>query len=58
MPRYYVTWDIDIEADTPEQAALEARKIQLDPDSLATVFTVVDEVEAMRVDLMEVAAHE
>lgn len=38
MPKYLVTWAIDIEADSPEEAALEARRIQVDPESIATVF--------------------
>jgi hypothetical protein len=40
MPEYVVSWDIDIIADTPEEAALEALKIQRDRASLATVFDV------------------
>jgi hypothetical protein len=30
---YYVTWGIDIEADTPQEAARVARTIQLNPES-------------------------
>jgi hypothetical protein len=37
---YLVTWAMTIDADTPRQAAIEAREIQLDPDSRATVFNV------------------
>jgi len=37
---YQVTWTIDIEADSPTQAAVEAQRIQRDPESIATVFTV------------------
>ena len=40
MPSYHVTWNIDIDADTPEAAAREARRIQADPESTATVFSV------------------
>jgi len=43
MPNYYITWDIQIEADSPEDAAREALEIQRNPESIATVFTVVDE---------------
>ena len=43
MPSYYITWDIQIEADSPEDAAREALEIQRNPESIATVFTVVDE---------------
>lgn len=37
---YRVTWDIDITADSPLDAARRAREIQLNPKSWATVFTV------------------
>lgn len=40
MPEYRVTWDIDIEADSPEEAAKKALEIQRRPDSIATVFDV------------------
>ena len=53
MKTYMVAWDIDIDADSPEEAARKAREIQLDPHSLATVFTVIDEVGAVSVDLVE-----
>lgn len=35
---YLVTWEIEVEADSPEEAAVEAREIQLDDCSTATVF--------------------
>ena len=38
---YRVTWEIDIEeVETALAAALEAHRIMLDPDSIATVFAV------------------
>ncbi len=40
---------IDIEADSPRQAALKALKIQRDRNSMATVF----EVNGERIDLSE-----
>ena len=36
--QYQVRWEIDIEADTPQEAAEEALHIQRDADSIATVF--------------------
>lgn len=42
MPSYLVTWVIDIEADSPEKAAKEALVIQRRPNSIATVFEVLD----------------
>jgi hypothetical protein len=52
---YRITWTIDIEADTPEQAAARALRIQRNPDSIAVVFEVVDEAtkELTTVDLHE-----
>ncbi|HEV3458099.1 MAG TPA: hypothetical protein VHG32_16150 [Thermoanaerobaculia bacterium] len=53
MPTYLVTWRIDIEADTPEEAALAALAIQRKPDSTAVVFEVTDKTSrvAATVDL-------
>lgn len=42
METYKVRWEIDIEANTPEQAAVLALAIQRDPSSIATVFDVKD----------------
>lgn len=39
---YLVTWKIDIEAETPREAAEKARAIQLRPGSIATVFEVLE----------------
>ena len=40
MPSYLVTWEINIDADTPGCAAEEALAVQRDPTSTATVFKV------------------
>ena len=54
MPEYHVTWEIDLTADSPREAAEQALAIQRDPNSTATVFDVVDEDgNAERVDLEE-----
>ena len=37
---YRVVWEIDINAETPEEAANIAHTIQQDTESTATVFTV------------------
>jgi hypothetical protein len=37
---YRVTWIIDVEADSPHDAALSARATQLNPNSIATIFTI------------------
>ena len=39
---YNVMWEIDVEADSAEEAAKEARRIQLNPKSWATLFSVYD----------------
>jgi hypothetical protein len=53
MPTYLVTWRIDIEADTPADAALAAVAIQRKPDSWAVVFDVMDKTSgaATTIDL-------
>ena len=43
-----VSWHIDVDADSPEEAAKLAREIQLDPNSLATYFTVTSEEDATK----------
>lgn len=48
---YTVIWEIDIEAESPEQAAEKALEIQRDPSSTATVFDVVHNLKVTRVDL-------
>ena len=40
---YLVEWHINIEAESPEQAANLARVIQLDPDNQANHFYVTAE---------------
>ena len=40
MTEYLVTWRIELSANSPEDAARQAREIQLDPDSIAAVFEV------------------
>lgn len=47
MSTYLVTWSIDIEADTPREAAVQALMIQRDPESTACVF----DVDGTEVDL-------
>jgi hypothetical protein len=39
---YNVVWNIQIEAETPEEAARLALEIQRDPSSEATYFNVTD----------------
>jgi hypothetical protein len=38
MNTYAITWRIDLDADSPREAAEEALQIQRNPDSIANVF--------------------
>jgi hypothetical protein len=42
MPAFEVTWTIELDADTPEAAALIALDIQRDYESIATCFSVTN----------------
>ena len=48
---YRVTWEIDIDAASSREAAEKALHIQRDPDSTATVFTVVQKRHLLQIDL-------
>ena len=37
---YHVVWEIDIDAETPTAAAVEAYQVQRDPGSFRPCFTV------------------
>jgi hypothetical protein len=55
---YLVSWEFDVfDAATPIEAALQARKAQIRPDTIATVFTVwpKDGSTPVQVDLTELA---
>lgn len=55
MKSYNVSWEIEIFADNPEDAAREALAIQRDPNCCATVFAVTDERgDITHVDLTEI----
>jgi hypothetical protein len=48
---YRVAWLIDLEAESPEQAAQIAQNIQRDPNSIATCFVVQTETHEWQIDL-------
>jgi hypothetical protein len=50
---FRVIWEIDIHADSPNQAVEAAREVQLSPDMPATVFEVWDHARQKmhRIDL-------
>ncbi len=52
---YHVVWEIDIHAQSPRDAANEARAIQRDKDAIATVFDVTEagSDKTVRIDLAE-----
>lgn len=52
---YRITWDIDIWADNPRDAAIQAETIQLDPYSTASVykFKDLDSGQTGTVDLLK-----
>lgn len=55
MPEYHVLWKVDVEADSPEEAARQARTMQVRPGTTATVFDVIEgdsDGDAVRVDLL------
>jgi hypothetical protein len=57
MPEFTVVWEIQVEADTHEEAARKARARQLDPDSIADVFEVhhpMPGVESRTIELRQV----
>lgn len=51
MTEYLVEWKIDIDADNPVDAAKQARRIHLDPESTALEFQVTDTKTDEKVDV-------
>ena len=41
MKTYFVTWEIEVDAESHKDAARQALEIQRDPQSTAVVFDVV-----------------
>lgn len=57
MNTYVVGWNMEIDAESPEEAARQALAIHRDPNSTATVFDVLEadgSGEAIRIDATEV----
>lgn len=50
MPEYRVRWEIDIEADTPQEAACKARVSATKEDTTATVFEVEERLTVGRAE--------
>ena len=54
MPEYRVMWEIDVEAESPRQAAEKALEIQREADYEAVVvFSVTQIIRTHLVDLLE-----
>lgn len=45
---YHITWRIELEAESFEEAAQIAQQIQRDPNSIATLFEVKDASGTLR----------
>lgn len=52
MRTYRVKWEIDIDADSPREAAERALEIQQNPESTAVVFDVYDGLTTVTIDLL------
>ena len=53
---YTVTWVIDLDADSPEDAARKALDVQRDPESIATCFDVAIRVSRPAVSHVDIHA--
>ena len=43
MPNYTITWEINVEADSPKEAAIQCLEIQHDQFSEALVYEVTED---------------
>ena len=50
--QYLVTWEVDVWAKTPKDAAKQARRDQTRKGTTATVFTVANESGVSEIDLL------
>jgi len=58
MKRFRVLWGMEVhDSPTPHHAALEALRVQRDPESIATVF-VVEDLETGEEFMMDVNAQD
>ncbi|MGA7858672.1 MAG: hypothetical protein WCA11_12125 [Terracidiphilus sp.] len=57
---YFVTWEVEIKAENPVEAAKLARAVQTEPNTRSTVFKVFSEnaEDAIPVDLTAIAEGE
>lgn len=60
MASYFVSWEIDVDASSPEEAARKAHEMVRRPDTTATVYKVIEhdsKGETTTVDLSEFDGH-
>lgn len=59
MQRFRVRWEIDIAAENEIDASVEALRIQRDPESIATIFDVINAAGVVKeVDLLTLEVKE
>jgi hypothetical protein len=61
MPSFRVVWEVDVDANTPLEAAREAFSMMTDPESTAVVFSVTgpdDARDTVTIDLLNLDAPE
>lgn len=57
MPFYHITWEINLDADTPLEAAKTCLEMQRDPNGTATWFTVRQNGDTAGVDIDAADTH-
>jgi hypothetical protein len=55
MPEYIVRWWIEVEADSPAEAAITAANMVKDPEGVATLFDVLDPTDESLIEQIDVA---
>lgn len=55
MRTYIVAWSMPIEAFTPAQAVLQAQEILADPENIATVFGVREDLPGTKDTIIDAA---
>lgn len=59
MKEYAITWKIELDADSPEEAVTKAMAIHRDPNSVATVFEVAEDGKYIGTfDAMDISGEE
>ena len=56
MPEFTVSWQIEVVAETHEEAARKAREIQMDRESIANVFEVTPTMPGVASQMIDLSA--